>query len=200
MIQGGDEECRQVGDVNDFIDAVTGERLIRVLLGGGFATRRSSRLLTLLGSCVAVCLFDPVARVGGMNHFLLPEGNDRSPPPDDGRFGVDALPWLVHSTLALGAQRQRLQAKLFGGAGAMGTRNQVGNSNIDFARQYLEQQAIPVVAEDVGKKVSRQVRFDTASGRVFVRYVDSGDGQALLRREQAARAQAGAAAERLPET
>lgn len=190
MIQRLDDPFLKVGEASDFVDAVTGEALTRVLLGGGYVSRRPRRLLTLLGSCVAVCLFDPDCGVGGMNHFLLPRGNNRSPPPDDVRFGTDALPWLVHAVEALGARPEQLRAKLFGGAGAMGPRNRVGWDNIEFARDYLQARNIPIVAEDVGKRVSRQVRFDTHTGRAFVRYVDSGDGQGLLRFEQAAVEQA----------
>ena len=189
MIQRREEQFLKVGETNDFVDAVTGEALTRVLIGGGYVSRVPHRLLTLLGSCVAVCLYDPGRGVGGMNHYLLPRNNERAPPPDDVRFGNDALPWLIHAVEELGGRRERLQAKLFGGAGAMGPRNRVGWENIAFARDYLQSQNIPVLAEDVGKRVSRQVRFDTESGRAFVRYVESGDGQGLLRREQMAMAQ-----------
>lgn len=200
MSARGRETFRQVGDVSDFVDAVTGERLTRVLIGGGFASSEPRRLLTLLGSCVAVCLFDPVAGVGGMTHFMLPRGGEREPPADDARFAADALPWLEYSVVELGARRERLRAKVFGGGAAMGMQNRIGDENIEFARQFLEGRAMPVVAEEVGKRVSRQIRFDTATGRAFVRYVDAGDGQALLRREQAARSGAVAGRERLQET
>ncbi|MFW6339359.1 MAG: chemotaxis protein CheD [Wenzhouxiangella sp.] len=145
---------------------------------------------------MAVCLYDPVSGVGGMNHFMLPRRGSRVPLPDDVRFGNDALPWLVHGAVELGADRRRLRAKLFGGAGAMGPNNRVGADNIEFARDFLATERIEIVAEEVGKRVSRQVRFETRTGRAFVRYVDSGDGQALIGREQAAMERARAA---LPE-
>lgn len=192
MNKGPGEQWLRVGETSDFVDAVSGEALTRVLLGGGYISAQPRRLLTLLGSCVAVCLFDPVSGVGGMNHFMLPRGHERSPPPDDVRFGDDALPWILHGVLRLGARQDRLRAKLFGGASAMGPANRVGWDNIEFARAYLEGQAIAIVAEEVGKRVSRQVRFDTQTGRAFVRYVDSGDGQVMLNSERAAMAQAGA--------
>jgi chemotaxis protein CheD len=192
MTRGSAEQWLRVGGTNEFVDAVSGEELTRVLLGGGYISRVPRRLLTLLGSCVAVCLYDPVSRVGGMNHFMLARANDRSPPADDVRFGTDALPWIVHGVIELGGRQDRLRAKLFGGAGAMGPSNRVGPDNIDFARAYLQEQGIAVVAEDVGKRVSRQVRFDTDSGRAFVRYVDSGDGQVMLKSERIAMAQVAA--------
>lgn len=192
MSIGSGEQWLRVGETSDFVDAVSGEELTRVLLGGGYISRVPRRLLTLLGSCVAVCLYDPVSGVGGMNHFMLPRGNDRSPPPDDVRFGTDALPWIVHGVEQLGARRARLQAKLFGGASAMGPNNRVGLDNIEFAQSFLKEQGIAIVAQEVGKRVSRQVRFDTHTGRAFVRYVDSGDGQVMLKSERVAMAQLGA--------
>ncbi|MFP4208646.1 MAG: chemotaxis protein CheD [Wenzhouxiangella sp.] len=196
MTKGWTAECLTVGETSDFVDAVTGEAATRILLGGGCISRVPRRLLTLLGSCVAVCLYDPVSGVGGMNHFMLPRRGSRVPLPDDVRFGNDALPWLVHGAVELGADRRRLRAKLFGGAGAMGPNNRVGADNIEFARDFLATERIEIVAEEVGKRVSRQVRFETRTGRAFVRYVDSGDGQALIGREQAAMERARAA---LPE-
>jgi len=182
------EEFLTVGEVSDFVDAVSGESSTRILLGGGYVSRVPRRLLTLLGSCVAVCLFDPVAGVGGLNHFMLPQRGSKVPLPDDVRFGDDALPWLFNSAVRLGADRGRLRAKVFGGASAMGPNNRVGLDNIEFARGFLEKNRIEIVAEELGKRVSRQIRFDTDTGRAFVRYVDSGDGQVLIGREQAAMA------------
>jgi chemotaxis protein CheD len=190
MNSQGKEEFLAVGEISDFVDAVTGESSTRIMLGGGYISRVPKRLLTLLGSCVAVCLFDPDAGVGGMNHFMLPQRGSNIPLPDDVRFGDDALPWLLHGVVQLGADRNRLHAKIFGGASAMGPNNRVGLENIEFAHRFLKQHRIGIKAEEVGKRVSRQIRFDTDTGRAFVRYVDSGHGQALIGKEQAAVAQA----------
>jgi chemotaxis protein CheD len=190
MSKRGTEEFLTVGEINDFVDAVTGDSSTRILLGGGYISRAPRRLLTLLGSCVAVCLYDPAAGVGGMNHFMLPQRSANVPLPDDGRYGDDALSWLMHGVVRLGADKQRLRAKVFGGARAMGPSNGVGLDNINFARRFLEKNRIQIVAEEVGKRVSRQIRFETDTGRAFVRYVDSGDGQVLIGKEQAAMARA----------
>ncbi len=184
------DEFLTVGEISDVVDAVTGESSTRILLGGGYATRTPKRLLTLLGSCVAVCLFDPDAGVGGMNHYMLPQRGSNIPLPDDVRYGDDALSWLLHGIVKLGADRRRVQAKVFGGASAMGRNNRVGIENIDFAHRFLNQHRIEIKAEEVGKRVSRQIRFETDTGRAFVRYVDSGIGQALIGKEEAAMAQA----------
>lgn len=172
-----------VGDLSDQVDAVSGERNIRLMIGAAFASRRAVSLTTVLGSCVAVCLYDPVAGVGGMNHFMLPVNSRDTVPPRDLRFGCDALPWLVQAVLDLGARSGQLQAKVFGGGAAMGRKTRIGYGNIEYARAQLEASGIPILAEDVGKTVSRQIRFETATGRVYVRYLTPGLDEAVLQEE-----------------
>lgn len=125
---------------------------------------------TLLGSCIAVCLYDPVRGVGGMNHFMLPASQ-----ADDGasaRFGVPAMEGLIGALLDLGASPRRLAAKVFGGAHVLDVEESVGGvpqRNIDFIRTYLRAGGLPVLAEDVGGYDPRQVHFYTATGRALVK-------------------------------
>ena len=179
------ERSLSVGDVGRVIDPKSGQESLRVMLGAGYACRDGSRLITLLGSCVAVCLFDSESGVGGMNHFMLPENNRDRIPPSDLRFGIDAMPWLIQAVRDLGGSRKNLKAKIFGGGAAMGGALRIGYGNIDSARDALAAHAIPVLAEDVGKVVSRQVRFETATGRAYVRYLDSGLQMNVLQSEKA---------------
>lgn len=95
---------------------------------------------TLLGSCVAACLHDPIARVGGMNHFLLPGGEGGR--EQDERFSVHAMELLVNALLARGASRSRLEAKLFGGANTMQGLSDIGAMNAGFAVRFLEREGI----------------------------------------------------------
>ena len=145
----------------------------RVYLAPGqlFASRDRVQVTTILGSCVAVCLFDLEAQVGGVNHFLLPHGVPPSP-----RFAEYAVPQLVDRVLALGASSERLRAKLFGGACVLPAVSRVnsdlGEKNIELARRLLLQQGIPVIAEDVGGNCGRKLIFDTVSGSVFVKRMD----------------------------
>lgn len=165
------ESSLSVGDLADLFDPVTGERSVRLMIGSAFASRTSASLTTVLGSCVSICLFDAQTGVGGMNHFMLPANNRDQKQPRDLRFGCDALPWLVQALTDLGARMEKLQAKVFGGGAAMGKQTRIGYTNIEFARVQLGELGIPILAEDVGKTLARQVRFDTGTGRAYVRYL-----------------------------
>ena len=129
------------------------------------------RVSTILGSCVAVCVWDPQARIGGVNHFLLPycaDGNLATP-----RFGNVAVASLIQGLLALGAHRSRLQAKVFGGACVIeafrGSGRHLGEKNVEMALSVLAEAVIPVVAQDVGGHHGRKLIFDTGGGAAWVR-------------------------------
>ncbi len=125
-------------------------------------------LTTILGSCVAACLRDPVARVGGMNHFLLPETNasvSKGPNFEAERYGVHLMELLVNGLLKEGARRDRIEAKLFGGCSFMGGRYAVGARNIAFAEKFLRAEGIQHVGGDTGGPSGRRIEFWPVSGR-----------------------------------
>ena len=129
------------------------------------------RVTTILGSCVAVCVWDPESRVGGVNHFLLPFCADNALATP--RFGNVAVARLVERVLALGGRRGRLRAKVFGGACVIeafraGGRH-LGQKNVEAALRVLDERAIPVVASDVGGQRGRKLVFDTGAGAAWVR-------------------------------
>jgi chemotaxis protein CheD len=138
-----------------------------------YASAEAVQVTTILGSCVAVCLWDPDCRVGGMNHFLLPEGAPASP-----RFGESAVPLLVARVLELGAARSGLRAKVFGGASVLEAfrdrSRHIGPRNVEVARAGLLAQAIPVVGEDVGGGLGRKVVFEVQTGCAWVRAIKPG--------------------------
>lgn len=142
-----------------------------VLPGRLFVTAEPYAVTTILGSCVAVCLWDPTRRAGGVNHFLLPHwaGARQS----SARFGNLAMEQLIGETLALGSRLQDLQAKVFGGARVIdhpeGDAHHLGARNVEVAHQILVQEGIPIVAEDVGGKGGRKVIFHTLDGSVLLR-------------------------------
>jgi len=121
---------------------------------------------TILGSCVAVCLWDPVARVGGMNHFLLPAG--KGP-----RYGTDAMRQLLDEMTGRGAFVARLVAKVFGGAsviaGFTGSHQAIGTQNIDAARQFLAAHSIALRGEQTGGRCGRKLLFHTGTGGAYVK-------------------------------
>lgn len=152
------------------MDASSSERTHYLYPGGLFADPRPHRVTTVLGSCVAVCLWDPVCRVGGINHYLLPLWNGEGLPTP--RYGNVAIDLLVERLLALGCGRGRLTAKLFGGAAMWENPHgllSVGERNIDLARRTLERHRIPVVGADVGGEAGRKIIFCSGSGEVLLR-------------------------------
>jgi chemotaxis protein CheD len=124
-------------------------------------------LTTLLGSCVAACLWDGQARVGGMNHFLLPgsEPEAREAAGASMRYGVYAMELLVNGLLRRGAQRGRLQAKLFGGACMVQGLTDVGELNATFAERFLRAENIPLVGGSLRGTYGRRIQFWPSSGR-----------------------------------
>ncbi|KAB2943225.1 MAG: chemotaxis protein CheD [Hyphomicrobium sp.] len=122
-------------------------------------------LTTVLGSCVAACLRDPVARIGGMNHFLLPGDGDRAQSRDAERYGVYLMELLVNGLMSRGAQRARLEAKLFGGARTIFKSSDVGKMNANFADHFLKNEGIAIVGASLGGKAGRRVEYWPVSGR-----------------------------------
>ena len=123
---------------------------------------------TLLGSCVAVCLHDSEARIGGMNHFLLGEpGSDQSVRAQDmQRYGVHAMELLINALMARGASRSRLRAHLYGGANIVSRLGPIGSSNAEFARRFVETEGIVVGHSDLGGTRARRVDFLPYEGKV----------------------------------
>lgn len=125
---------------------------------------------TVLGSCVAVCLWDPQARVGGMNHFLLPAGD---PAESSTRYAEPAIDELLARLRALGSRNGGLNARLFGGACVLEAfrrrEGQLGTRNVEVARARLLARGVPIVAEDVGGDRGRRLVFSLLDGRAMVR-------------------------------
>ncbi|MBC8089814.1 MAG: hypothetical protein H7Z40_21335 [Phycisphaerae bacterium] len=157
--------------------------MTRILAGDVFASREPTVVGTLLGSCVAVCLRDPVSGVGGMNHFMLPDGSG----DDTARYGVHAMEILINRIMALGGDRLRLEAKLFGGSNVLQYDRQtisVGEQNVKFARAFLALENIPVRAERVGGDQPLEVLFETATGRVLLRTLPKTQQRATVEAER----------------
>ena len=124
-------------------------------------------LTTLLGSCVAACIRDPVAKVGGMNHFLLPGDSGAS----SEQMGVHLMELLVNGLMRKGAQRERLEAKIFGGARMMAGLSDIGARNAEFARKFLSYEGIKLVSHDTGGTQGRRIQFNPTTGRALQSYI-----------------------------
>lgn len=123
---------------------------------------------TLLGSCIAVCLHDGIAHVGGMNHFLLGEpGKDQKLTENDlQRYGVHAMELLINAMMKAGAMRGRLRAHLYGGAKIIAGLGSIGSANADFARRFLQTEGIPVGHDDTGGSHARKIEFRPYDGKI----------------------------------
>jgi chemotaxis protein CheD len=136
-----------------------------------FAAKESHAVTTILGSCVAVCLWDPETRTGGINHYLLPAFNGDG--QTSSRFGDIAIGELLARLAKLGCDRRRLQAKLFGGACVLEAfrerKNHLGTQNVAIARALLASAAIAVVGENVGGRRGRKLVFCTDDGSAWIK-------------------------------
>jgi chemotaxis protein CheD len=147
------------------------ERLAQNINPGGWAVEVERPISTLLGSCVAVCLYDPLFKLGGMNHFLLPSKRVGAGDDTDVVLAGDfAMEVLVNAMLARGAHKDRLVAKAFGGGNIVSSiRMAIGDRNAEFAKEWLEREGIPLTASDFGGPWSRKVVCVPHTGEAFCR-------------------------------
>jgi chemotaxis protein CheD len=147
----------------------------RTIIAGELCVSREPVIIkTLLGSCVSVCLYDPGARVGGMNHILLPGSADMDQFNTSARYGVNAMDKLITRMLANGVDRKRLVAKVFGGAHILeqvDAKFSPGAGNVEFAFKYLETESIPVAGFNVAGFNPRRIYFNTGTGKVLMERV-----------------------------
>ncbi len=161
-------------------------------IGGVYASRTPQVIRTVLGSCIAVCLRDPVTGIGGMNHFMLPTGSLEETAST--RYGVHAMELLINDCMKMGADRRRFEAKVFGGGHVLKVRetdNNVPQSNIRFALEFLDTERIPIISRDLGGYVARELYFHTDTGRVLLRRLSRTDmtkAEVLTNLERAERA------------
>jgi chemotaxis protein CheD len=146
---------------------------IKIMPGEYYVTRSDEVITTVLGSCISACVRDPVLRAGGMNHFLLPEDiTQGSSSWLDGkggtstRYGSFAMESLINDLLKLGARRERLEVKLVGGGQILASLTDVGQRNVEFARNWLRVEGLALVGEDVGDTYPRRVHYFPLTGRV----------------------------------
>lgn len=125
---------------------------------------------TILGSCISICLWDPVAGVGGINHLLLPEMRQEGSAMNT--MGAVDMDRLINKMMPLGALRPRLRGKLFGGSSMLSGRTDIGTRNAAFGRNYLLNEGIPCDAESVGGSKARKLRFWPATGVAQVKFVE----------------------------
>jgi chemotaxis protein CheD len=137
-----------------------------------FVSKKPIQIQTILGSCVAVCLFDNHNKYGGVNHYMVPlwNGEGLASP----KFGNIAIETLIENMIAVGSQKKDLVAKIFGGASQFDNKNEllaVGDRNIQIAKSMLGNYRIPIVSESLGGVRGRKILFDTSTGQVMMKYI-----------------------------
>ena len=172
---------------NVYFDTQFGMEAAKLLPGEYYVTGQDILLVTVLGSCVAACIRDRFLRIGGMNHFMLPDGGGEagSPASESARYGAYAMEVLVNELIKQGAHRGTLEAKVFGGGAVLQglTQTNVGERNAEFVLRYLRTEGIAVAAKDLLDIYPRKVYFFPKTGRAVVRKLKSAHNDTILQRE-----------------
>ena len=170
-----------------FYDAHFRNEAVKVLPGEFFVHDEDILIMTTLGSCIAACLWDRDKKIGGMNHFMLPDGGGAA---DSGRYGSFAMELLINEMIKRGATRSTMEAKVFGGGAVISGMNSinVGERNTTFVMDYLRTERITVVSKDVMDIYPRKVCFLPHSGKAMVKKLASANTEALVAQERAAAA------------
>ena len=171
-----------------FYDAHFKNEAVKILPGEYFVHDEDILIMTTLGSCIAACIWDRQLRIGGMNHFMLPDGSGTG--ADAGRYGSFAMELLINELVKRGATRSTMEAKVFGGGAVISGMNSinVGERNTKFVLDYLATERISVVSKDVMDVYPRKVCFLPHSGKAMVKRLAATNTDALLAQERAAAA------------
>jgi len=171
---------------NRYYDRHFDSEAAKILPGEYFVTDNGMLLVTVLGSCVAACIRDTKTGMGGMNHFMLPDDGGRETVGASARYGTYAMEVLINHLLKMGAKRNSLEAKVFGGGAVMASlsSSNVGTRNAEFVLNYLKVEKIPIVAKDLLDSYPRKVYYFPESGRVMVKKLHRVHNDTLFAREK----------------
>jgi chemotaxis protein CheD len=173
-----------------YFDRTFNTNAAKISPGEYYYTDKDMLIVTVLGSCVSACIRDSRTGIGGMNHFMLPEGGSAdkdSPVSESMRYGTYAMEVLINQLLRNGAKRENLEAKIFGGGNVLRsfTTNNVGDRNAAFVKKYLKEEGIKVTGEDLLDIYPRKVYFFPKTGKVLVKKLKQLNNYTLVKREQA---------------
>ncbi len=173
--------------VKKYWDRQNNRYAAKLLPGEVYATASDELITTVLGSCIAVCIHDPVLKIGGMNHFMLPDSTAGDAMPsilaESARYGSYAMEFLINNLLKMGAKRADLQLKLFGGGKILPSLSDVGERNIEFINRYVEQEELAVLAWDLGGDYPRKINFYPTTGRARMKKFNQLHNTTLIERE-----------------
>jgi chemotaxis protein CheD len=172
---------------NVYYDRTFDCQAAKILPGEYYFTNKDMLIVTVLGSCVSACIRDRVTGLGGMNHFMLPDGggDNGSPVSASARYGTYAMEILINDLLKAGARRENLEAKVFGGGAVLKgfTAINVGERNAAFVLNFLKVEKIRVMAEDLNDIYPRKVYFFPRTGKVLVKKLMQSHNDTLVKRE-----------------
>ena len=169
-----------------FYDATNAAWMVKVFPGEFYVTSKSDEVLvTVLGSCVSACIRDQRAGIGGMNHFMLPQGRSSNwgGDPQSTRFGNFAMEKLINELMKAGCSRESLEIKVFGGGNVTDSHNAIGTENSEFVLRYLEAEGLRCAAQDLGGQLPRRIHYIPTTGRVVRRLLGSGESNIIVREE-----------------
>jgi chemotaxis protein CheD len=169
-----------------YYDRVAGAWMVKVFPGEFYVTSDPDEVLvTTLGSCVSACVRDPRTGVGGMNHFMLAEGESDGwgGAAHSARYGNFAREQLINALLKSGCPREFLEIKVFGGGNVTDTRNLIGTANSDFVLRYLESEGLACVAQDLRGTYPRRIHYYPSTGRVVRRLLAGAESSSVTRME-----------------
>ena len=175
--------------INRFWNKLEDLCMAKILPGEFYVTFNQELICTTLGSCISACIWDKKSKIGGMNHFMLPQ-TDAAPdqirwsqlPSDATRYGNYAMEHLINEIIKHGGCRTRLQAKVFGGGNVLNSMN-IGQKNIDFVLNYLKIDNIPLIASDLGNRYPRKLIFDPLDGKARVKWLTQLHNNTIFDRE-----------------
>jgi chemotaxis protein CheD len=160
--------------------------MVKIFPGEFYITKKLDEVLvTVLGSCVAACIRDPLAGIGGMNHFMLPQHKSGAWGVDSrsARFGNFAMEKLINELIKAGASRDRMEVKVFGGGNVTDSSNAIGSDNAEFVLRYLEAEGLRCAAQDLGGVLPRRIHYYPSTGRVVRKLLGVNDTFAVSREE-----------------
>jgi len=177
------------GHIRRYWDHHHGKYMAKILPGEFYVSRNDEILSTVLGSCVAACIRDEQAQIGGMNHFMLPihisyDSWENTAVSATSRYGNVAMEQLINEILKYGGRRENLEVKIFGGGSMMAKVANIGQQNIDFVKSYIIAEGLKLISEDVGDIYPRKILFYPLSGRARVKKLRSVE-QSIVARERA---------------
>jgi chemotaxis protein CheD len=172
--------------VKRFWDSGRSTVVAKVLPGEFYVSRNDEYISTVLGSCIAACVYDETRGVGGMNHFMLPGAKDIKDIHADDlncRYGNWAMEYLINEVIKNGASRSNLKVKLFGGGKIIRAMTDIGIGNIRFAHAYVEEEGLELVSHDVGGPWPRKVMFHPQTGKAQVKKLREMHNDTIEKRE-----------------